>query len=142
MSRSGSNGCRGRLSFYVCNSYNTFCSTLYDLEYALKQLPQNMQHVCSNDLAEDTTSISTAYSRQYNLSTKSTEKCKDACLPLACCYHTIIEPTPVSRKRMRQPTRALRRNTQETRSCSGFNASDGCIQILTAKLVSKYSRNT
>jgi hypothetical protein len=113
----------------VCNSYNAFCSTLYDLEYALKQLPKNMQYVCSNDLAEDTTSISTAYSRQYNMPTKSTEKCKDACLPLACCYQTIVEPTliPVSRKRKRQPTHALRRNTQETSSCSGFSASNGSV---------------
>ena len=124
----------------VCDSYNDFCSTLYDMEHALDTLPVYLQQACNKE-AEDN-SMSTAFSRQRVPKIMS-ETCKDACLPLACCYVEPIFATE-SLKRKRQHSvdyTLISRPNMETRQisgsgCDGFSAPTGSLN---ADLCNAYS---
>ncbi len=136
-------GCNRGDNVAICDSYNDFCSSLYDMKHALDTLPKNLRQSCNNEAESTSNSISTAFSRQYD-SKRMSEECNEICLPLACCYET-IEPTFVTeRKRKRQHsvdyTHTTRRTTEFRQigesSCDSFSAPAGSLN---AEICNAYS---
>eukprot|EP00984_Skeletonema_dohrnii_P025787 scaffold14973_cov128-Skeletonema_dohrnii-CCMP3373.AAC.1 len=131
-------GCNRGDNVAICDTYNDYCSTLYDIEHALDTLPMKLRQACNEE--DEATSISTAFSRQYD-SKRMSEKCKNLCLPLACCYET-VEPTfATERKRKRQHnvtyTNVARQNMDVGESgCDGFGRPAGSMN---AQICSAYS---
>jgi len=133
-------GCNRGDNVAICDTYNDYCSTLYDIEHALDTLPMKLRQACNGNEEAEATSISTAFSRQYD-SKRISEKCKNLCLPLACCYET-VEPTfATERKRKRQHNVTytnVARQTMETgeSGCDGFGRPAGSMN---AQICSAYS---
>eukprot|EP00985_Skeletonema_marinoi_P011424 scaffold5438_cov124-Skeletonema_marinoi.AAC.3 len=131
-------GCNRGDNIAICDTYNDYCSTLYDIEHALDTLPMKLRQACNEEV--EATSISTAFSRQYD-SKRMSKKCKNLCLPLTCCYET-GEPTfATERKRKRQHNVTytnVARQTMETgeSGCDGFGRPAGSLN---AQICSAYS---
>ena len=134
-------GCNRGSNVARCDSYNDFCSTLYDIEHALDSMQKHFRRECLGN--SEATSISTAFSRQYTPRRRS-EKCNDICASLSCCYET-VEPTfETERKRNREHITNytnIARKAMEFRQigesdCDGFTSPAGSLN---AQICNTYS---
>ena len=123
----------------VCDVYDEWCSTLYSLEYVLKEsMPSHFFNTCYRNQQSNEADIIVASYRSINPKTAQGE-CDEICHPLTCCYHDGDANVPnaqIMRKRSRHHTAEgeswLRRRTEEEQ-CQYFNSQDAVnIQICNA----------
>jgi len=85
----------------VCDAYNEWCSTLYDLDHVLEEsLPAHLFDTCYRE-REDGGETIIAYSRSANHALEDKE-CEEVCNPLSCCYQYENNSDTVVRKKIRQ----------------------------------------
>lgn len=137
---SNMHGCNSGDNIAICDSYNDFCSTLYDLDHALDSMQKHFRRACIGDI----TPIPTAFARAYDASKRTDDECKSICASLACCYETVDPKVATGRKRNREHSVNYvntARRTMEFRQfgesgCDGFSTLDGSLN---AQICNTYS---
>ena len=128
----------------LCDTYNNFCSTLYDIDYALDVMSKNLHQECSE--GDDDNSIAMAFSRRHN-STRRSMNCEQVCLPLSCCYRGSVESTSAAEiKRRRQHNdnvvnfERITMEANETKHdrCDSFIAPEGSLNARICKGYSSF----
>ena len=93
----------------VCDSYNEWCATLYDLNYVLEEsLPTYFDNKCTEEqtqqvVEEENTATIIAYERSIDPITTYNECGESMCQPVACCYDNGHELNNRKRQRQHKP---------------------------------------
>jgi len=117
----------------VCDVYNQWCATLYDLDYVLEESLPTYFDLCSEeqtqqqeeDEEEVVTATIIAYERSFDRITTYNNECEQSmCQQVACCYDNMHDLNNRKRQRQHKPNEdnevSLRRRLSEV-ECQHFN---------------------
>jgi len=113
----------------VCDTYNDWCATLYDLDYVLEESLPKYFDTCSEEqtqqvVEQEPTATIIAYERSFDPITIYNECEESMCQPVACCYDNMHGLNNRKRHRHHKPNEgnevSLRRRLSAD-ECQHFN---------------------